>query len=247
MRYSIVALRCQEQFNSGAQPPHRSCGTGPPPNFLELAICTTQQFCMDVDISNAHSTSSEETTKMLYWTGRNCALEQFRRVFSCAVLSAYILKTRYDQPGLLRYFQLKKLLLAHPDKEDIASAVSMYPEINSNHLYIQLTMMKQQQWNVDSLQLVGKFSSMEPAVWSLLRCGTTDSVTADCALQQHLGRAKLLDIASLENICAKLYESTTAEPCSCSERAQRASRQTGPILYSKWLRIKKWVEAKCIR
>jgi hypothetical protein len=95
---------------------------------------------------------------------------------------------------------------------------------------------QQQQWNADSLQqLVGKFSSMEPAARSLF-CDVEQLIRLlliDCALQQRLGRAKLLDNASLENVLAKFCESTTAEPCSCYERAQRASGQTGLNMYSK--------------
>jgi hypothetical protein len=88
------------------------------------------------------------------------------------------LKTQYDQPGLLRFAE--KLFLAYPYKEDIASAAIMYPEITSDYLYIQLTMIQQHQGNVDSMQ--------------------------------H-------------------FLSTTAEPCSCSEHVQRASRHTGLNLY----------------
>ena len=75
------------------------------------------------------------------------------------------LKLRYEQPGLHRYARLEQVLLHQLPKQELSDAVENYPELDSDRLAVQLEMMRQQNWELTSVDVVAtKLLSVDPVI-----------------------------------------------------------------------------------
>jgi len=85
------------------------------------------------------------------WT---TAEEYFRSQFFHVVDTAVSqLKRRYDQPGLHQYMQLENVLIAaDTSSDDLKTVTSPYPEMDADRLAVQLAMMRQQHWQLESVE-----------------------------------------------------------------------------------------------
>lgn len=101
------------------------------------------------------------------WT---TAEEYFRNQYFQVVDTAVSqLKLRYDQPGLHRYMQLENVLIAADTSTDeLRTVISAYPEMDADRLAVQLAMMRQQNWQLESVEdIATKLASAHPVVRSL--------------------------------------------------------------------------------
>jgi hypothetical protein len=95
----------------------------------------------------------------------SCA-EDFFRCQYYAVVDAAVngLVTRYDQPGILKYMQLERVLYQSCTFEDLSATVKGYPELSVDRLFIQLAMVHQQEWKCSSVeQYADRIRAMHPA------------------------------------------------------------------------------------
>ena len=75
------------------------------------------------------------------------------------------LERRYSQPGITKYTQLESVLLREYTQQEIADVVIHYPELNVDHLHLQLRMIRDQKWNIQSVvELLNKLLSSDPAL-----------------------------------------------------------------------------------
>jgi hypothetical protein len=74
-------------------------------------------------------------------------------------------KERYEQPGLHKYDKLEQILFKEHDTKQIADVIDGYTELHAESLSVQLAMMRQQQWSVNTVaELVDKLVSLPPVV-----------------------------------------------------------------------------------
>jgi len=62
------------------------------------------------------------------------------------------LQMRYDQPGIARYCELERDLFETMTADKVNDALKDHPELSRDSLLVQLAMVRQQQWDVDSIQ-----------------------------------------------------------------------------------------------
>jgi len=63
------------------------------------------------------------------------------------------LKVRYDQPGLHQYMQVENALMtADTSADELKSVVSAYPEMDADRFAVQLAMLRQQNWKLESVE-----------------------------------------------------------------------------------------------
>ena len=76
---------------------------------------------------------------------------QFFQVVDTAVNQ---LKVRYDQPGLHQaHMQLENALMtADTSADELKSVVSAYPEMDADRFAVQLAMLRQQNWKLESVE-----------------------------------------------------------------------------------------------
>ena len=75
------------------------------------------------------------------------------------------LERRYSQPGITKYTQLESVLLRECSQQEIADVVIPYPELNADRLDLQLRMIRDQKWNIQSVvDLVNKLITSDPAL-----------------------------------------------------------------------------------
>ena len=76
--------------------------------------------------------------------------------FFQVVDTAYVnqLMVRYDQPGLHQYMQMENALMTADTSADelLKSVVSAYPEMDADRLAVQLAMLRQQNWKLESVE-----------------------------------------------------------------------------------------------
>jgi len=91
---------------------------------------------------------------------------QFFQVVDTAVSQ---LKLRYDQPGLHKYMQLENVLIAADmSTDELKTVISAYPEMDADRLAVQLAMMRQQNWQMESVEdIATRLTSAEPVVRSM--------------------------------------------------------------------------------
>jgi len=59
----------------------------------------------------------------------------------------------YDQPGLHQYMKLENALMtADTSADELKSVVSAYPEMDAYRLAVQLAMLRQQNWKLESVE-----------------------------------------------------------------------------------------------
>ena len=75
---------------------------------------------------------------------------QFFQVVDTAVNQ---LKVRYDQAGLHQYMQLENALMnVDTSADELKSVVSAYPEMDADRFAVQLAMLRQQNWKLESVE-----------------------------------------------------------------------------------------------
>jgi len=76
------------------------------------------------------------------------------------------LKLIYDQPGLHQYMQLENVsIAAGTSSDELKIIISAYLEMDINSLAIQLAMMRQQNWQMESVEdIATKLTSAQPVV-----------------------------------------------------------------------------------
>ena len=78
------------------------------------------------------------------------------------------LERRYSQPGITKYTHLESILLRGLTQQEIADIVLPYPELNADRLDLQLRMIGDQKWNIQSVdESVNKLLSSDPAIRAL--------------------------------------------------------------------------------
>lgn len=155
----IQKLRTESMFHEIFQETNNMCHT------LDLPMPELpRQRCPPARLSASKNVHKYQTA------------EEYYRVqyFQCIDVAYTALQKRYDQPGLVQYSVLEKLLIsrfspnAENKTENNVALLQQYPEVNVDQFLVQQAMFQQQDYKCATVDdVVNQLLSMDPAVRAL--------------------------------------------------------------------------------